>query len=326
MDGFLFSEQEFYQQQKQHDRRWTLAINFAVVLHVVVFAGAYYLPSVFDRKPLLDDIMTIDLVSLPEPLKQVAERTPPVSQPEPAPAPEPNKPPPEPEQAVPVEPLPVETVQQPPPEPVVEAKPISIRPLKRKIKKAQDTRLVEEKQREKRAVELKRQERERQQALAKAREEEKRARQRALARAKEEEKRALEAARQARADLAAVIREKETYRSPARPAGGSSGSKQVNSAIEKQYYMDLASRVQQLWVLPAIKKWPSTLETIVEFTVLRDGRLTNVNIAKSSGDTFFDRFAKDTVRKAAPMPPIPSVLRKQRIDLGFRFDPGGIQR
>jgi len=316
LDGISFSERDFYQQQHQHDRRWGRAVNFAIALHVAVFAGALYLPDLFDQKPLLDEVMTIDLVSLPDLPKVTAKSEPPavrqktVAKPEPKPEPVAAKP--EPEKAIPLEA--VQPAPEPTPAPVVEAKPISVRPLKRKIKKAKDTRLVEEKQRQQRAAELKRQQRA--QEIA---------RQKALADARREEKRAQDAARRARAELASVIRERETFRSAKPTTGGGTGNKQVNSAVEKQYYMDLGRRVQQLWVLPEIKKWSPTLETRVEFTVLQDGRLINIQIAHSSGDLFFDRFARETVRKAAPMPPIPDILKKERMDVGLRFRPAGVQ-
>ena len=170
--------------------------------------------------------------------------------------------------------------------------------------------LVEEKQRQQRAEELKRRELERK---------------RAIARARTLEKQAAEEARRARVELASVIRATQAATSaPRRDSGRSSSARQVNSALENQYVMDLASRVQRLWVLPEIKKWAPSLETTVEFTVLRDGRVINVRIAKSSGDTFFDRFAKETVKKAAPMPPFPIVFKKDWMDLGFRFRPAGV--
>jgi len=325
LDGISFSERDFYQQQHQHDQRWGRAVNFAVVLHVAIFAGALYLPYLFDQKPLLDEVMTIDLVSLPNLSKVTAQAKPPVvRQPtvaKPEPKPEPVATEPEPEEAIPLEAVP--PAPEPAPAPVVEDKPISVRPLKRKIRKAKDIRLVEEKQRQQRADELKRQQRA--DELKRQRIARENARKKALANARNEEKSAQDAARRARAELASVIHEQETFRSAKPTTGGRSGNKRVNSAVEKQYYMDLARRVQQLWVLPEIKKWSPTLETRVEFTVLRDGRLISIQIAHSSGDLFFDRFALETVRKAAPMPPFPAVLRKERMDVGLRFRPGGVQ-
>ncbi|HHB76072.1 MAG TPA: energy transducer TonB [Desulfobulbus sp.] len=325
-EAVIFSEQEFYQQQYRDDRKWGRALVLVIFFHVLVFAAAKYLPEMMHRKPLLEDVMTIDLVSMPEPAPA------PVQPPEPRirqplPAPKPEAAPPKPEKAVAVDVPP--PMPAPEPVPVPEAKPISIRPLKRKIRKAKDIRLEEEKRREQLALdrirERVRKKRAEEKALARKRAAEKRARQRALARAKAEERRAREVARNARAEIAEVLREQQSLHT-ARPAtGGTGGARSVNSALEKQYYMDLASRVQRLWVLPEIKKWAPSLETIIEFTVLADGRLANVTVAKKSGDSFFDRFARETVKKAAPMPPIPPALKKNHLDLGFRLRPAGVQ-
>ncbi len=309
LDGIPFSEKEFYQQQDEHDRRWGRAINFAIILHAAIFLGALYLPDLFDKKPLPDEVMTIDLVSLPEPSEAITPPTPSAPEQKIAPKPKPVQPAPEPEKAVPVEP--VRATPEPVPAPVAQTRPISVRPLKRKIRKARDTRLVEEKRRQQQAEKLKRQ---------------KLKRKRAIARARALEKQAEDEARRARTELAAVIRQSQAVASaPHRTSTSSSGSTQVKSALEQQYQANLGMHVQELWILPEIKKWPSSLETIVEFTVLRDGRLVNVRIAKGSGDAFFDRFARETVKKAAPMPPFPAALRENRMDLGLRLRPAGIQ-
>ncbi len=328
-EGAVFSEQEFYQQQNQDDQRWGRALVLVVFFHLSVFAAAKYLPAMMHRAPLLEDVMTIDLVSMPEPApapvqvpKSSVQRSLPLPKSEVSPS--------EPEKAVAVD------VSSPEPVPVPAVKPVSIHPLKRKIKKAKDTRLEEEKRRERLALDrIRKQVREKQErekdlakkkALAKKRAAEKRVRQRMLARAKAEERRAREAARNARAEIAEVLREQQNLYAtrPAAPGAGN-GARSVHSALEKQYYMDLARRVQRLWVLPEIKKWSPNLETIVEFTVLADGRLANVTVAKRSGDSFFDRFARETVKKAAPMPPIPPALKKTHLDLGFRLRPAGVQ-
>ena len=322
LDGTPFSEREFYRRQEQGDHTWGKAIIFGITLHVLTFAVIRYLPDIIPQKPLLAEVMTIDLVSMPdpEPAEVKSRKNIPLRPPSPPPAPEPVAKVPEPEKAVPVA-----VAAEPEPVPVPAARPISIRPLKRKIKKAVDTRLEEEKRREQLALDRIRKKvrakREREKALARKRAEEQRARQRALA----EEKRARQAARTARAEIAAVLQEQQRLHNARSAGGGVQRNRSVNSALEQQYYMDLANKVQRLWVLPEIRRWPPSLETVIEFTVLADGRLANIRIAGKSGDPFFDRFAMETVRKAAPMPPIPPVLKKNRLDLGFRLRPAGIQ-
>jgi len=324
--AMTFSEQDFFQQQLDRDRLWGRVIWIAIGLHAAVFIVTWKAPDLFHRKPLLEEVMTIDLVSLPEPapaskvVQPEPTRPQPVARP-PAPPPVQEKQP-EPEKVVSVAPEP-----EPEPEPAPEARPISIRPLKRKIRKAKDLRLDEEKERERLA---KREKARKEQELIRRKVEaarQKKARREALARAREEERKAREAARQARAELAAALKMEKELRGARSSAGraGSGRSSGVSSALEKQYYMDLAGRVQRLWVLPAIKKWRPSLETIIEFTVLANGNLVGVRVARSSGDSFFDRFALETVKKASPAPPIPPAIHKKRLDLGFRLRPAGVQ-
>ena len=235
------SEQDFYRLQDSLDRRWGWGLNCALFLHLLLAGAALYLPGILEREPLLDQVMTVDLVTLPEPrVDQPPEpAVPPRAAPKPAPKPETVAPQPEPEPVVATEPE-VGTEQVESEE--VEVKPVSLRPRGRKIRKARDTRLAEEKARARQAARLK--EEARKQRLA---------RQRALARARAEEKRAQEAARRARAELAAMLREQASL---GRTGSGSRGSRQVSSALEKQYYMNLASRIQQLWV----SRWPGGRE------------------------------------------------------------------
>ncbi|NOQ45511.1 MAG: TonB family protein [Desulfobulbaceae bacterium] len=309
MDGPGFNEGEFYRLQREADRKWTVPVNLAVGLHVGVVFAALYLPAIFDHKPLLDEVITVNLVSLetveatPEVTPQLEKPVPETTPPKPAPTVKPEV------KKVPVIPKPEPEIT---PASVEPARPISVKPLKRKIRKARDTRLAEEKQRQRRAEELKRQDQ---------------ARKRDLARARQLEKQAAEEARRATAELASVYRETQAVQSaPRRPSGSSSGSKQVKSAMLRQYYADLQGRVQQRWKPPEMKKWPPTLETRIEFTVRKDGSVTNLVVAKKSGDAFFDRFAKEAVRSAAPMPPIPGVLKETTVDIGLRFLPTGVQR
>ena len=53
---------------------------------------------------------------------------------------------------------------------------------------------------------------------------------------------------------------------------------------------------------------------IVEFTILQNGDVININIT-SSGFRLLDREAQKIVLKSAPFPPIPKSLGKNRIDL-----------
>ncbi len=161
MDAFYFDDRDFFQEQLAGDRSGKWPLNLAIGLHVAVFLAAVFLPGLIERKPLLlDNVITIDLVSMPEmePEAPAVPAAPKISKlvvkdrlPEAAPV---EKPPEPIIPAVSIAPVP-EPEPVIAPEPVVAAEPVSLKPLKRKIKVAKDTRLVEERQRDLRAKAIK---------------------------------------------------------------------------------------------------------------------------------------------------------------------------
>ena len=302
MDGAGFSDREFFEEQESADRWWVLALNLAVGVHIAVFAGALYLPGMIRPRPLLDEVVTVDLVSLPEPAAPAPARPKVVQKAAPAPPSRPLEPKPSPEPArVAVAPEP-EVV----PEPAAPARPISIRPLKRKVRKARDTRLAEEKE---------------QQRLIRERKQRELARQKALARAREEERKAEAARRRAVAELAALIRTSDAV-GPATSRRSSSGGRQVRSIVFKQYLAALYDRVHAYWVLPEMRRWDPDLEAVVVLTIRRDGTVVHTSIEKRSRDPFFDQFVMKTIQSASPMPRFSKLMPQDTIEVGLRFRPG----
>ena len=58
----------------------------------------------------------------------------------------------------------------------------------------------------------------------------------------------------------------------------------------------------------------------VRFTVSRQGRVSGVSLARSSGSTTLDREAMDTVRRAQPLPPVPEgMTAPMQMTLGVAF-------
>ncbi len=155
-----FIDADFYLQQQEADRRWGLAFSLALGVHVALFLMVMYMPSVFDSKPIMEEVVSVSLVSMPEtnaqsappPAASSASKSVAEKKVEPPPPPQPPEPAAPPEPAVPPEPIaPPTKVQVPvepettPPVPVAATNPVSIFPEKRKIKKAQDVRLEEDK-------------------------------------------------------------------------------------------------------------------------------------------------------------------------------------
>ncbi len=85
------------------------------------------------------------------------------------------------------------------------------------------------------------------------------------------------------------------------------------------------NRLHQFWTPPEYLQQKPNLTTVVVITINPDGSIANTLFESKSGDRVFDQFVSKTIETAAPMPPIPPALKKQRFEIGLRFRPGSIQ-
>lgn len=277
MDAWNFRETEFFFAHQRTGKWWLKTFFLAICIHAFIFSSSVFLPALLSKRPLLEDVVTVNLVSLPD----LDQSSPPALKK-------------------------IEQIETPPPtkslaKDAVQIKPISIKPAKRKIQKAKDTRLEEEKQK-------KQQEDERKKELAKAR---------------AEEKKAMEAARKAREELANLIRTKNSMNS-IKGSGRSSGQKQITSIVLRQYLSAVDEKLRRYWILPEMRKWDPKLEAIVVLFVQRDGQVTKTVLERSSNDQFYDQFVMKTIEDALPLPPFPDMMPQKNIELGIRFRPNDL--
>lgn len=172
---YTFNETDFIIQQQEDDKRWGWAIAVAATLHIAVVLTVLFTPSLFTSKPVMEDSVSVSLVTMPvagggggappppAPAKPAKPTKPAEPTPPPPPKPQENQaaeestpPPPPPQKQVVVKPEPVKAepakpVPPPPaakpaePKPVESKNAISLEPDHKKVKKTQDTRLDEEK-------------------------------------------------------------------------------------------------------------------------------------------------------------------------------------
>jgi colicin import membrane protein len=265
-----------------------------VALHILTLVLSVALPMLLNHRPLLDNVVTVNLVSLPDTGQEVQQpaAAPPVEQaapPEPAPEPEPvpKLEPVKPKVEVPV-PEPMET-----PKPVV-AKAVSLKPVKKKKKLVDEEKLVQEKTEQQRLKEI--------------------------AKARLEEQTAQREAEKARAALADMIKARGEKPS-ASSAKGTSARQGVQSIVSQQYLMTVGARMQQFWILPEMRQWDPKLEAVVVLIILRDGTVAKVTVEQQSADRYFDEFVMKTIESASPMPPFPNLMGENSIEVGFRFRP-----
>lgn len=278
---------------------WLMPLNLAIGFHLVVALSVLFLPGLLKPKPKFEDIYTVNLVNIAEPVIEQSMPEP-VAEPEVVPEP-----------VVPKEAV---SITEPAPKPIVEAapvEPISLKPLKRKVKKK-----IEEPKPPDRQKELDRLKR---QALAEATRAEQLAAEQARIAAEEAE-------RQQKLMEAQLARIKNQVRSSPRtgPPRNSSSSSAL-SGVEMQYYAAAQGRIKQYYTLPDFKQWDDSLQAVVSIEIARDGTIINHYFEKHSSDPTFDQFVRKTLEAANPLPPIPPAIKGSKYELGLIFRPGSIQ-
>jgi len=282
---------------------WVMPLNLAVGFHIVLALSIVFVPGLFKSKPKFEDIYTVNLINISEPSieQEVAQ---PQQQPETTPPPQP-KPVKAKKIAAIAEPVKVDPVPVP-------TKAVSIKPLKRKIKKKLKVVKPDVSQ-QKQLEKLKREK---------------------IAEAIQAEKIAAEQARIAAEEAARQQKLLEQQLAQIKSQGPSqvqrssrSGSRSSGtlSVLEKQYYSSIINRVSQFWALPEFRPWDPSLQAIVIVTIAQDGTITNQFFEEGSQDPTFDQFVRKTLQNANPLPAIPPALKKKQYEIGLRFRPGSIQ-
>ena len=83
------------------------------------------------------------------------------------------------------------------------------------------------------------------------------------------------------------------------------------------YYVDrMVAVIREHWRRPSLG---GTVEAVVSFRVHRDGRVTIVKIASSSGYSGYDLAAIRAVQSAAPLPPLPQGYKESNLGVHLIF-------
>jgi len=104
------------------------------------------------------------------------------------------------------------------------------------------------------------------------------------------------------------------------PGGG--GGAPLDPAMQK-YLLDIWEKIKSAWNVPGMAQ-KKDLETIVMVKIRKDGRIVDINIEKRSGNRVYDESVLRVLRAVEPLPPIPSSLNTDSLEIGFRFLPGSI--
>jgi len=97
------------------------------------------------------------------------------------------------------------------------------------------------------------------------------------------------------------------------PSGGTEEGA-INS-----YLRLIWERIKGGWTLPPGVFPSENWQALVHLRILKNGKLTEVKLAESSGNTYFDRSVLRAIQKADPLPPFPAGIHEDSIEVGIRF-------
>jgi TonB family protein len=297
---------------------WQKPLNFSVGLHIIAVAIAILAPFLFDQKPRLPEIYTVNLFTATE----VAETLPPQAKtPAAKPAvrqikPEVKKPavsikPSKPEVAVPVKKAIV--------------KPVSLKPIKQKVKVGK-TKEEEEIDNAKISQVVNRI-KANAEAKAKAQHDAKTAKTEAEQSAKDAVSKLADALKTTTPGPVSGSSEKAAMGqtgSTTRTAGvsGPKGTGVEPEFYMKQYLSAVYQKIHDHWILPDLQNWDNSLEAVLSITIGRDGTITDSHFERKSANIYFNQFVLKAVKEASPMPPFPDKLIENSLEIGLRFKPG----
>ena len=93
-------------------------------------------------------------------------------------------------------------------------------------------------------------------------------------------------------------------------------SSRVAEARRNAYLDAIAAHIQANWsLLQNEMENVGSLRTDIGIQIRRDGAVTQILVEKSSGDALFDEFAVRAVKRSAPLPPFPTELKEERIEV-----------
>ncbi len=81
------------------------------------------------------------------------------------------------------------------------------------------------------------------------------------------------------------------------------------------YYVDqMLAQISRNWARPPVG---SGIQAVIHYRIQRDGRITEVEIAQSSGITSFDLAALRAVESSSPLPPLPRAYRETSLGVNL---------
>jgi len=107
-------------------------------------------------------------------------------------------------------------------------------------------------------------------------------------------------------------------------ASGTGGGASMLDEALKKYYIAISRKIHSNWSLPDTQDWDPALEAIAVIVIKRDGTVVETFFEKKSDNVSFDQYVDKTIQAALPLPPFPSDIKEDELEIGLRFRPSGL--
>jgi TonB family protein len=88
-----------------------------------------------------------------------------------------------------------------------------------------------------------------------------------------------------------------------------------NPDFTYDYYVErMLSQIREYWARPSIG---GSVEAMVSFRILKDGKVVDVRIQKSSSFNSFDLAAMRAIQRASPLPPLPQSFKHDSLGVNL---------
>jgi protein TonB len=98
--------------------------------------------------------------------------------------------------------------------------------------------------------------------------------------------------------------------------GGTGGQIQLANFCCPEYIGEMVNRINQNWN----SRQQTAGITVMRFTIQRDGHITDISIAQSSGYQMLDFLAQRAVMAVNPLPPLPQAYTNPTLTLNLQFE------
>jgi colicin import membrane protein len=86
----------------------------------------------------------------------------------------------------------------------------------------------------------------------------------------------------------------------------------------------IREKIESSWSIPFMSSQKRNLETKATIKVRKDGRIVDIDIDKRSGNRVFDESVVRVLRMVDPLPPLPSSVTEDPLEVELTLRPEGV--